>query len=359
MNKTLISVLKYAIGLGLGVSLLYLALKDVEFSKVKRGFEEANYLWVGLGLIVAILSHWFRAARWKMLIKAAGYESSTVNLFASTMVGYMVNQAVPRLGEVTKATLTSKTEKLPISVSIGTMVTDRIFDVICLGLLLGTVLLLQYEEIMFVFDQAFAGSESAGQEESGGSLLLPILAGVFVLGAILTLVFRKQLAKIPLINKIFNFIGSVWEAILSVRKMKNPLLFLFYTISIWGCYILMTYLVFFALEQTSNLPFIFALTAFVMGGIGMVIPSPGGVGSYHFAIIMSFVGYATILGFTKDEAQIVGTNIAFIIHTSQFLMMIVVGFLAYLFLVPKIRVADALASSKEASSEVPEPSEAG
>ena len=357
MNKKVINILKYVIGFGLGIGLLYLALRGVEFDKVKQGFAEANYLWVALGLVVAILSHWFRAVRWRMLIKAAGYESNSVNLFASTMVGYMVNQAVPRLGEVTKATLTSKTEKIPISVSIGTMVSDRIFDVICLATLLGTVLILQYEEIMIVFDEAFSSGDP-GADDGGTSLLLPILAGVFVLGLVLTIVLRKQLARIPLINKIFGFIGSVWEAILSVRKMKNPGLFLFYTVGIWGCYVMMTYLVFFSLEQTANLPFIFALTAFVMGGIGMVMPSPGGIGAYHFAIIMSFVGYASILGFTKDEAQIVGTNIAFIIHTSQFLMMILVGFLAYLYLVPKVKVAEDLESPQNSPSEVQEPTNA-
>jgi len=355
LNKKLISVLKYTVGLGLGVGLLYLALKDVDLDKVKQGFAKANYFWVAVGLVVAILSHWFRAVRWKILIKAAGYESNSVNLFASTMVGYMVNQAVPRAGEVTKATLTSKTEKMPISVSIGTMVTDRIFDVICLGLLLVTVLVLQYDEIMVVLDQAFAGDGSEAKDE-GGSLLLPILGGVFVLGAVLTFLLRKQLAKIPIINKIFGFIAQVWDAILSVRKMDQPILFVVYTIGIWGCYVLMTYLVFFSLEETANLPFIFALTAFVMGGIGMVIPSPGGVGSYHFAIIMTFVGYASILGFTEDTAREVGTNIAFIIHTSQFLMMIVVGFLSYLFLVPKIRVSN---QDENATTEVAETSQAG
>lgn len=347
--------MKYTIGLGLGVGLLYLALKDVDLDKVKDGFAKANYFWVAVGLVVAIFSHWFRALRWKILIKAAGYESNTVNLFASTMVGYMVNQAVPRAGEVTKATITSKTEKLPISVSIGTMVTDRIFDVISLGLLMLTVLILQYDEIMVVLDQAFSSNDT-GSEDKGGSLLLPILAGVFILGAILTFALRKQLAKISIVKKIFGFIGQVWEAILSVRKMEQPILFLVYTIAIWGCYVLMTFLVFFSLEETANLPFIFALTAFVMGGIGMVIPSPGGVGSYHFAIIMTFVGYASILGFTEETAREVGTNIAFIIHTSQFLMMIVVGFLSYLFLVPKIRVSN---QAENAETEVSETSQAG
>ncbi len=341
--------MKYVIGLGLGIGLLYLAVKDIDFQKVKGDFSEANYFWVAIGLAVAILSHWFRAVRWKMLIKAAGYESNSVNLFASTMVGYMVNQAVPRLGEITKATMTSKTEKIPVAVSVGTMVTDRIFDVIVLAGLVGAVFILQYEEIMIVLDEAFS-AEGDTAEKGGGSLLLPILAGVFVLGLVLTIALRKRLAKIPLIAKIFEFVAKTWEAILSVRKMKNPGLFIFYTLAIWTCYVMMTYLVFFALEETANLPFIFALTAFVMGGIGMVIPSPGGIGSYHFAIIMSFVGYASILGFTKGEAREVGTSVAFIIHTSQLVMMIVVGFLGYLYLVPKIKVEDDLESTQKSGS---------
>ena len=129
MNKKVISALKYVLGLGLGVLLLYFALRSVDFEEVKEGFLKANYLWVGLGLVVAILSHWFRAARGKLLFDAAGYQSNTTNLFAAIMVGYMVNQAVPRAGEISRATLGSRTERIPIGVSFGTLVTDRIFDV--------------------------------------------------------------------------------------------------------------------------------------------------------------------------------------------------------------------------------------
>ena len=338
MNKKVISILKYVLGLGIGLGLLYLALRDVDFVKVKAGFREANYLWVGIGLVVAILSHWFRAVRWKLLFRAAGYESNSLNLFAAVMVGYMVNQAVPRAGEISRVTLGSKTERIPMSVSFGTFVTDRIFDVICLGLLVLLVFALQFEQIQLIMDKAFASSD--GSESGGGSLLLPILAGVGVLGAVVVFLMRKRLAKIGIFKKAFDFLGQMWEAILSIRKMDQPVLFVVYTLGIWVCYIMMTYLVFFALDETADLPFLFAVTAFTMGGIGMLFPSPGGIGSYHFAIISSFVAYAAAFGWTEQAAKDVGTNIAFIIHTSQFIMMIVVGFLSYLYLVPKIKVSE-------------------
>lgn len=337
MNKKVISILKYVLGLTIGLGLLYLALRGVDFDEVKKGFKEANYLWVGIGLAVAILSHWFRAVRWKLLFRAAGYESNSLNLFAAVMVGYMVNQAVPRAGEISRVTLGSKTERIPMSVSFGTFVTDRIFDVICLGILVLVVFGLQFEQIQAIMDKAFASSDGS---EGGSSLLLPILAGVFAVGALVVFLLRKRLAKIPIFKKAFDFAGQMWDAILSIRKMDQPVLFVVYTLGIWVCYILMTYLVFFALEETANLPFLFAVTAFTMGGIGMLFPSPGGIGSYHFAIITSFVAYAAAFGWTESEASRVGTNIAFIIHTSQFIMMIVVGFLAYLYLVPKIKVKE-------------------
>ncbi len=339
MNKKTVSILKYVLGLGLGLLLLYLALSNVDLDEVRNGFAKANYLWVALGLLVAILSHWFRAVRWKMLLKASGHESNSVNLFAAIMVGYMVNQAVPRAGEVSRATLGAKTERIPLGVSFGTLVTDRIFDVICLLLLLVTIVGLQFEQIQVIMDKAFASSD--GDSGGGTSLLLPILAGVAVLGAVAFFALRSRLSKISIFARIYEFVDNMWKAIKSVGKMEQPLLFLVYTVGIWVCYIMMTYLVFFSLEETANLPFLFALTAFTMGGIGMVFPSPGGIGSYHFAIISSFVAYAAIFNWSDAEATQIGTSMAFIIHTSQLIMMILVGFLCYLYLVPKVKVAEA------------------
>lgn len=338
-KKTVFTILKYVLGLGLGIGLLYLALMGVNFDEVKDGFAEANYLWVGIGLLLALLSHWFRAARWKMLFKAAGHESNTLNLFAAIMVGYMVNQAVPRAGEISRVTLASRTERIPLGVGFGTLVTDRIFDVIILGLLALGVVLTQLEQINLIMDKAFSATTDAGTpQDEGGGMVKWIILGVMVVGFLGFLLLRKKIFATKIGQKLQSFLMEMWKAVKSVRNMHNPLLFVFYTLAIWACYILMTYLVFYALDGSSNLPFVFALTVFTMGGIGMVLPSPGGIGTYHFAVIMTFVAYAAQMGWSEDAARTLGTNIAFIIHTSQLIMMIVVGFLCYLFLIPKLKV---------------------
>lgn len=349
-RKTFITILKYVLGLGLGVLLMWLAMRGIDFREVEKGFKDANYLWVAIGLIVAILSHWFRAIRWKMLIEAAGYRSNTWNLFCSLMVGYLVNQALSRVGEVTRATMTAKSEKIPLSVSFGTMVTDRVFDVLALGLLVLGVFAFQFNRVMAIMDKAFANAAPDSMNEE--AIPWKVIFGItFVIGAAMVVIFWKRLMRIPLFAKGVKFSKDIWLAIKSVTKMKRPWLFVLHTVLIWVCYILMTYLVFFSLDETQGLSLGFAVTAFTMGGIGMVMPSPGGIGTYHFAIIMSFAAYASSFGWTEDVAKVVGTNIAFIIHTSQFIMMIVVGIICYLFLLPKMRVNLPNDADKEADKQ--------
>jgi glycosyltransferase 2 family protein len=338
-NKALLTVLKYVLSIAGGGLLLWLSMRGVNFDELRTGFREADYLWVGLGLVVAVLSHWLRAARWVILFRAAGYESNTMNLFASVMVGNMVNQALPRAGEISRATVTARSEKIPLSVTFGTMVTDRIFDVIALGLLVLAVMALQYKEILRIMDKAFSTPPDPSAVVEPGMPLWQIIAlAIIGLALLVFLVFRKRILASHLYARIKRFSKETWEAVLSVRKMDKPWLFILHTVGIWFCYILMTYLVFFSLSASSDLPLLFALTAFVMGGIGMVFPSPGGIGSYHFAIIMSFVAYGPSFGWTEQAARTVGTNLAFIIHTSQMIMMILVGLLCYLYLLWQIRL---------------------
>jgi glycosyltransferase 2 family protein len=350
-SKTLVTVLKYVLGLGLGVLLMWLCMRGINFDLVKEGFRDANYLWVAIGLVIALLSHWYRAVRWRLLIEAAGHKSNTWNLFCSIMVSYLVNQATGRLGEVARATMTAKSEKIPLSVSFGTMVTDRVFDVIALGLLVLGVFLFQFKQITAIMDKAFANSEPGGAADAAVFPWKWILAGVMVVGLLIVIFFWSRLMKISLFAKGVQFSKDIWLSIKSVTKMKHPWYFLLLTVLIWVCYILMTFLVFFALDDTKDLSFVFAITAFTMGGIGMVLPSPGGIGTYHFAIIMSFAAYASTFGWTEEHAKVVGTNIAFIIHTSQFLMMILVGFICYALLVPKMKLGVAQSEAQKLAEE--------
>lgn len=338
-KKKLIAILKYTIGVGLGIGLFYLALRNIDLKEFWASRHEINYLWVVLALVIAVLSHWFRAVRWKMLLKAAGHETNSLNLFASTMVGYLVNQAIPRGGEISRVSLTSQTEKVPLSVCFGTLVTDRAFDMLILGLLVLGIGVMEYDQLIEVFNSAVAkvGNKGNANEPAG----LPwkwIALGVLALGVVVAFVFRKKLAQMGVIEKGRNFVRELFRALLSIRKLQSPILFILYTLGIWICYILMTYLVFFSIPDTSNIGPWFGLIAFTMGGIGMVIPSPGGIGSYHFAIAVTFGVYWQSLGAADYEASFqTGLKIAFIIHSAQLLMILAVGALSYLYLIPKIR----------------------
>ena len=358
-RKTLLTIVKYVVSLGLGILLMWLSMKGMDFKQVKESFKNANYLWVAAGLAIAILSHWYRAVRWKLLIQAAGHESNSWNLFCSIMVSYLVNQATGRLGEVTRATMTAKSERIPLSVSFGTMVTDRVFDVVALGLLVLGTFIFQFKQINAIMDKAFAGGDPATGAEPSVFPWKWVFLGVMVLGLVLLIVLWKRLMKIALFARGVKFAQDIWVSIKSVTKMQHPWRFLYQTIMIWLCYIMMTYIVFFALDDTSGLSFVFALTAFTMGGIGMVMPAPGGFGTYHFAIKMSFVACAASLGFSSEKvAGDVGTNIAWIIHSSQFIMMVVIGFICYLLLVPKMKLGAARVAAEQAELEQKELAEA-
>lgn len=341
-KKKLVAILKYTIGVGLGIGLFYLAVKNIDLKEFWENRREINYGWVGLALVIAVLSHWFRAVRWKMLLKAAGYSTNSVNLFASTMVGYLVNQAIPRGGEISRVSLTAQTEKVPLSACFGTLVTDRAFDMLVLGLMVLGIGIVEYDQLMEVFNSAVAkvGAADPAQPESAGFPLKWVLLGLVGVMALAAIVFRKKLAQIGLMDKARNFVRELIQALLSIRKLQSPLLFILYTLGIWVCYVLMTYLVFFSIPETSQIGPWFGLIAFTMGGIGMVIPSPGGIGSYHFAIAVTFGVYWQYLGNADYEASFqTGLKIAFIIHTAQLLMILAVGALSYLYLIPKIRAS--------------------
>lgn len=338
-RKTIVNVLKYVLSIAIGGGLMVWAFQDVSWSEMMNGFRDANYLWVLLALVVALWSHWLRAVRWVILFRAAGYEASAVNLFASVMVGNMVNQALPRAGEFSRATVTASSERIPLSVTFGTMVTDRIFDVIILGLLVGFTFLLQFKEIMAIINKTFADAPAAGTGvvvDNG----MPWwqIAGLVILGLglVVLIVFWKR--RQAIYDRAMGFTRETIKAVLTVRKMDQWFMFIVYSLGIWLCYVLMTYLVFFAFDATADLGFSFALIAFTMGAIGIVLPSPGGIGSYHFAIQATFVAYAATFGWTAEYAKVLGLNLAFVIHTSQMVMMILVGIVCYFYLVRKIKL---------------------
>jgi len=270
--------------------------------KIINDFKTVKPFWILLVILAFLVSNVSRALRWKMLVKPMGYTASFANTFWPVMAGYFANLALPRMGEVVRAGLFSRYEQVPIEKTLGTIVTDRVVDVICLLMAIGLAFVLEFDILWgYVSENAFKGGE-----DGGGLLSNPIVLGILglmFLTAVAAIVFRKKIFASSLFLKIKNILSGFREGLLTIGKLERPAVFLMHTFIIWLMYYLMTYLCFFAFEPTATLSHesslaVIGLTIFVFGSLGIVIPSPGGMGSYHFLVTAGLMIY----GLGGDDA---------------------------------------------------------
>jgi glycosyltransferase 2 family protein len=318
------NILKYGLPLVAAGLLMWFTLRGIDVAAMIDKFANANYGWILLSGLLTIVAHWSRAVRWKMLLEPMGYRPSTLNTTLAVFTGYFANYMLPRMGEVTRCGSILKTDGVPIDKSLGTVVAERVFDVISLLVLIGLNLFLEFDRLSQFFRDSFLSSKG----EPRNPLILWIL-GLIVLGgaAFLGLFlanknFREKVLSIGIAKKIYDFVLGLLDGLLSIRKLKSPALFIFHTILIWTMYYFMAYVLFFAIPETSNLGLLAGLTVLVVGALGMTAPTQGGIGPYHF-----LVGNALVLyGLTQNDGIILAT----FIHGSQMLAILVLGGLAFL-----------------------------
>ena len=227
--------------------------------------------------VLSLLSHFVRAERWRMLLVPVGFNAKFGHSLLSLMVGYLINLVIPRGGEISRCYNLYKLDKIPVVESFGTVVIERIVDLLCLVILIA---------ISFAFEsqKLFAFMATLPIEFSGGSklkvLLIVIIAGLIAI-ALGYLILRKS-------KKVNEIIQRTWrsfkEGILSVFKLKNKGVFIFYSVLIWLLYFAMSYAVLRAFPSTSGLHFSAVLSLFAIGAIAMAAPLPGGTGSYHVLV---------------------------------------------------------------------------
>ncbi|HEY1024505.1 MAG TPA: lysylphosphatidylglycerol synthase transmembrane domain-containing protein [Sphingobacteriaceae bacterium] len=313
MYQTLLSVLKYLFLLGIGALFLYLAFKGQDTDKLLADLLTADYRWVLASSAACLLSHVFRAMRWNMLIRPLDHQPKLRNTFAAVMIGYLANLALPRLGEVSKCAALSKAENIPANQLIGTMLVERIFDFLMLLLVTALTLIVEYERIAsFVYSIAFqqvnGSTEKLSAYALGFLLMFAALFGIWIL-------IRKGKAAIP--KKIVNFWNGVKNGLLSVKDIKSKKTFVFYSVMIWVLYLMSTYLCFFGLSATAHLTIGAALSTLFFGSIGMTLPVQGGIGTYHYMVAQGLTAYAI----NRTD----GLAYATIIHSSQTLVILVIG----------------------------------
>lgn len=330
---------KFLLFLGIGVGILYLvyrsqnaafqedcALRGVPagecslIDKVVADFRGANYFWILLVLLSFTISNVSRAIRWNMLLRPLGYRPRLSNGFLSILLGYFANLGLPRMGEVVRAGTMAQYERIAVEKVMGTIVVDRIVDVISILLITGLTVLLEYDTILrFVNEHVDLGARFGD-----GRGLLFLIAGFGLIVALL-FAFRRRLARTTLYAKLAAIARGFKDGLLTISRLEKPWAFLLHSLNIWVMYFLMTYLCFFAFAPTAGLSPLVGLVVFVFGGWGIVIPSPGGMGTYHFLVQTALQMY----GISGDDA-FSWANIAF--FSIQLGNNVLLGILALIFL---------------------------
>lgn len=292
--------------------------RDIEWSDLFSRIASANLYWLGLGMLISVLSHWIRAYRAIQLYQAMGFNVPVSNSFAAVLIGYFMNYFIPRAGEVSRCAALAKTDQLPLEKSLGSVVTERVVDMLILLLILAGIFIVQFD-FLLRFLEGY-GATNPQNIQSTSNLKYYLLAfGLISLA--LVYIFRKRLIALPLVQRFAGLFSGFAEGLLSIRKLKSPGLFILQSVLIWIGYILMMYFCLFALDSTSYLGVLECLTVFAIGTIGVVLPAPGaGAGTYHFFVMQALL----LFGIAKED----GIAYATLVHGAQMLILIVLGLFA-------------------------------
>ncbi len=251
--------------------------------KLATDIASADLFYIFIIVICFMVSNISRAMRWQQLIEPLGKTPGILNSFGAVMAGYLTNLGIPRSGEFVRAGLLAKYEDLPAEKVMGTIVTDRVMDVLCLLIAMGLAFLLSFKLMYGYFEENFDLSAKLGMVYNNPFYIL-LFGLALVILAWLLWKYRGLIINNPLGQKVVNLFKGFLEGIKSILKLKNPGLFIFHTVVIWAMYFLMTYIGFKSFAPTAHLPAVAGLVIFVFGTLGIVFPSPGGMGSYHFLV---------------------------------------------------------------------------
>ncbi len=320
MKKTIVKILKFLIFFTLGIFIFWLIYKDQDIERIKSVLKnEVNYFWIVVSLFIGLISHISRTLRWGLMIEPIGHKPRFGNTFMAVMIGYLMNMAFPRMGEISRCGVISRYEKISFTKLFGTVVAERLIDVISLLLLLLMVIFSQFGQMI-----SFLQRNPEIKEKLTSVFASPYLIIGLIVFVVLAFLFRNTFKQTTIFKKIVGILYNFKEGFVSIRLIKRKGWFWFHSAFIWFCYYLMLYSIFFAFDFTSELNPVAGLTTFVFASFGMVAPVQGGIGAWHFMAIEGLRLY----GVAYEN----GVIFAFVAHTSMTVMIIAIGLISMLIL---------------------------
>ncbi len=314
MRISLATFIRYLVFLIIGVLLLYLAFKGQDLNKMLSDLKKADFAWVFLSIIASLLAHVIRAYRWNLMIGSLGHGTPSIqNTFHAVIMGYLANLAFPRMGELARCSVISKSDSIPVIKLLGTVIAERMVDLLMLGIVFAMAIFLEFKLLSgFLYKHIL--TKLSGR--IGDITLLIFAFLLFTLIIIFFFILMKR-TKWGISNRILKFFSGMKMGVLSVKNLDNKTAFVLSSVFIWLLYGLSSYLCFFALSATSALGPGAALSTLVFGSLAMIAPVQGGIGAFHWMVSEGL----TIYGISKID----GLSYALLVHTTQTLIVLIIG----------------------------------
>ena len=300
-----------------GAFLIWLTFKNAtskEINDVVNYIKDANYLWVFASVSIGLMSHLSRAYRWKFTLEPLGYKPKFLNSFMAVMIAYFANLGIPRSGEILRATTLTTYEGVPFEKAFGTIIAERIADLIMSFVFIIIALVFHYNMIINVLKTII-------QNINSYNFVVITLVGITLLIIFIWLILKNP--NNTILTKIKNFFFGLKDGVLSIVTMEKKWPFIFHTMFIWTSYFFMFYVIFFSVSETINTPPSIAIAPFITGSFTMAATN-GGLGSFPLVI------QETLNLF--DISNQSGLAIGWIMWGSQTLLNIVIGLLSFFYL---------------------------
>lgn len=320
-------LIKYSLSLILAIVLMYFCFKGVKWEDFWNGLKECRWGWVLLSIAIGLVSNWFRSERWKQLLLPVDEKTDSMTVFNAVNIGYLANFVFPRIGEFVRCgVISKKSKKASYDKVVGTMVTERSFDILVLLVLILVFVAIKWEEFGAFFRDHIWLPMSAKLNFS----IWWIVAISVLLVAVLVFVTFRFADRSPVLRKISSIFSGLWTGVISCIRMdaRKQLLFHLHTILLWISYLLTSYTVMRAIPALDCLGWADAMFLMLVGSVGWVVPVPGGFGAFHYIVSLAVqTVYAPVYGLSFT----LGLFFATLSHESQSVMMIVTGLFSYIY----------------------------
>ena len=312
-KKIFKKVLQVIFPLLLGIFILVWVYRDFNFQRVGEVMLHGmNYGWIALSLVFGVFANLFRGWRWKLALEPLDEYPKTTNCVYAIFISYASNLVIPRVGEVTRCGVLSKYDGVSFPKSLGTVVSERMIDTLCVGLITGMVLLSQMPVFATFFAETGTDVGRYAEVLTSGHFYLIVLC-VTAIGLLGFFLIRN----IALFAKLRGILQNVWQGVVALKDIKHIPLYIIYTLGIWVCYFFEFYLAFFAFDFSAHLGISAGLVMFVVGTLAVIVPTPNGAGPWHFAVMTMLMLY----GVGKEDAGI----FALLVHGIQTFLLILLG----------------------------------